>query len=362
MSSTWNKTIKLSVFGESHGEGIGVVVDNLPVGKLIDFEKVMSFMARRAPGEKAGSTTRTEKDIPEILSGIFNGYTTGAPLCAVIRNNNIHSGDYNNISYLARPGHADFTGYIRYDGFNDIRGGGHFSGRLTAPLVFAGAICQQILEQKSIYCGAHILSVHGVSDIGYNTLSPTINEIISVRNKDFPVLDDKCGEKIKQEIETARLNSDSVGGVVECIVAGVPAGIGSPMFDGIENDISSIIFGIPAVRGIEFGSGFAATEMYGSEHNDTFYMDKGKTKTKTNNHGGILGGISSGMPIHFKVAFKPTASISKKQHTINYKEKTEDIIQIKGRHDSCIVTRAVPVVEAVANIAILSQMIQHRKL
>lgn len=362
MSSTWNKTLKLSIFGESHGEAIGVVVDNLPAGEKIDLEEVKLLMARRAPGGKAGSTSREEKDKPEILSGVLNGLTTGAPLCAVIHNTNTRSSDYGNISTLARPGHADFTGYIRYNGYNDIRGGGHFSGRLTAPLVFAGAIAQQILERKNVFCGAHILSIHGVSDLEYNAVSPTIEEITSARHKDFPVLNDKLGYKMKNEIEAARLNSDSVGGIVECIAVGVPAGIGSPMFDGIENDISSIVFGIPAVRGIEFGKGFASTELYGSEHNDEFFIDNNDVKTKTNNHGGVLGGITSGMPIHFKVAFKPTPSIAQQQRTVDYKEKKDSLIEIKGRHDSCLVPRAVPVVEAAANIAILSQMLQQGKI
>ncbi|MBC5786614.1 chorismate synthase [Clostridium facile] len=363
MSSIWNRTIKLSIFGESHGVGIGAVLDNLPPGEPIDMNHVLQFMARRAPNsKKSGSTPRTEADQPEILSGMLDGHTTGVPLCAVIRNTNTRSVDYGNITTLARPGHADFTGDIRYQGANDIRGGGHFSGRLTAPLVFAGAICQQILERRGIYCAAHILSIHGVKDQAFDTVSPDLEQMLTIRTKDFPVIDEKAGNSMRVEIEKARLNLDSVGGIIECMVTGVPAGIGSPMFDGMENDIASMIFGIPAVRGIEFGTGFGAAELLGSQHNDPFYMDGDTVKTKTNHHGGILGGITSGMPIHFKVAIKPTASISQEQDTVDYKQHKDEKLVIHGRHDSCIVVRAVPVVEAAANIAVLSQLMQHNAL
>lgn len=362
MSSMWTREIKLSIFGESHGNGIGAVIDNLPPGEEIDMDKLLAFMARRAPQNgKAGSTARTEADIPEILSGMLGGKTTGAPLCAVIRNTNTRSGDYGNISSLARPGHADFTGHIRYEGYNDVRGGGHFSGRLTAPLVFAGAVCGQILERRGICTAAHILAVHGVEDTPFDTVRPDLEAAMAVRGKKFPVLDDRQGERMQVEIERARLAQDSVGGIVECMVTGVPAGVGSPMFEGMENDIASIVFGIPAVRGVEFGTGFAAAGLRGSEHNDAFYSQDGKVGTTTNHHGGILGGITSGMPIHLKVAFKPTASISLEQDTVDYKKRTNEKLVIKGRHDSCIVPRAVPVVEAAVNTAVLSQLIQHRK-
>lgn len=362
MSSMWNREIKLSIFGESHGNGIGAVLDNLPPGEEIDMEQLLAFLARRAPQNgKAGSTARTEADTPEILSGLLDGRTTGAPLCAVIRNTNTRSGDYGNISTLARPGHADFTGHIRYEGFNDVRGGGHFSGRLTAPLVFAGAVCGQILERRGIYTAVHILSIHGVQDTPFDTVRPDLQAAADVKRKPFPVLDDRQGERMQVEIERARLGQNSVGGIVECMVTGVPAGVGSPMFEGMENDIASIVFGIPAVRGLEFGTGFAAAQLTGMEHNDGFYSEDGQVKTKTNHHGGILGGITSGMPIHFKVAFKPTASISLEQDTIDYKNNTNQKLVIKGRHDSCIVPRAVPVVEAAANIAVLSQLLQHHK-
>lgn len=359
MASVWNRAICLSIFGESHGDAIGVVVDRLPAGEPIDMQEITRFMARRAPNSsKAGSTSRREADVPNIISGVLNGRTTGAPLCAVIQNTNQRSSDYTSMQTLARPGHADYTGSIRYRGFQDGRGGGHFSGRLTAPLVFAGAVCGQILQRRGVMSAAHILSIRNVEDQPFDSVSPDIAQLERLRCKAFPVLDDGRGEKMQAVIEQARQKQDSIGGIVECMIVGVPAGIGSPMFEGIENDISSLVFGIPAVRGIEFGAGFAAASMFGSEHNDEFYADDHKIRTKTNHHGGVLGGISSGMPILFRACIKPTPSIAQSQRTVDYKTGTNATIAIKGRHDSCIVPRAVPVVEAAANIAILSQMIE----
>lgn len=354
MSSNFKGNISISIFGESHGNGIGVVIDNLPAGEKIDFEKVIDFMARRAPKKDGTSTSRSESDFPEIMSGIFENKTTGTPLCAVIKNTDQHSADYKSVSHLARPAHADYTGFVRYNGANDLRGGGHFSGRITAPLVFAGAICGQILENRGIFTGAHILSIKNITDKGFDSVNITADELISVRNRYLPLVDVSKEEQMRQQIENARLQCDSVGGIVECAVVGIPVGIGSPMFDGIENRISQLVFGIPAVKGIEFGAGFDSTNMYGSENNDEFYIESGKILTKTNNHGGILGGISSGMPITLKVAFKPTPSIARAQKTVDYTTMTEETLQIKGRHDPCIVPRAVPCVESAVNIALLS--------
>ena len=360
MSSMWNHNLKISVFGESHGPAIGVTLDNLPPGEHIDTEELMRFMARRAPKKDGTSTQRRESDMPQLLSGLCNNKTTGTPLCAFIQNTDTRSQDYTNVQKLARPGHADYTGAIRYKGFNDVRGGGHFSGRLTAPLVFAGAVCGQILERRSIYTGAHILSVHNIRDDPFNTLEITREEILSVRRKSFPVLNDKKGTAMVTDIEKARLAMDSVGGVVECVSINVPAGIGSPIFEGLENTIAQLVFGIPAVKGIEFGAGFEAAKMLGSQNNDEFYVDdRGHILTKTNNHGGILGGISSGMPIVLRVAFKPTPSISQQQQTVDYGQLTNETIEIIGRHDPCVVPRAVPVVEAAVNIALLSHMLSY---
>lgn len=360
MSSIWNNNISVSIFGESHGPAIGVVIDKLPAGEHIDMDEVLAFMARRAPKKDKTSTQRREKDFPQIMSGLLNNKTTGTPLCAFIPNEDNHSQDYSNISKLARPGHADYTGAIRYHGFNDVRGGGHFSGRLTAPLVFAGAVCGQILERRGIYTGAHISSIHNTIDTPIDPISMTREQIIELRRKEFPVLNDKKGVQMIKDIEKARESLDSLGGVVECCTINVPAGIGSPIFDGLENNIASLIFGIPAVKGLEFGAGFNCSKMLGSENNDEFYVDEqGYVMTKTNYHGGILGGISSGMPITLKVAFKPTPSIARPQETVDYSALKNETINIQGRHDPCVVPRAVPCVEAAVNIAILSNMINY---
>lgn len=350
MSSMTGEKVKISVFGQSHSCGIGIVIDGLPAGKKIDLDNVQTFMERRAPGRNQYSTNRREPDMPEIISGLVNGVTCGAPLCAVIYNKNPHSSDYNNIMDLPRPSHADFTGYMRYNGFNDVAGGGHFSGRLTAPLCFAGAVCMQILESYGISVQAHILKIKDVYDDKFN---PVNVENYEIGKKDFPAINDTAGDKMKALIDNARENCDSVGGIVECAVTGVGAGYGDPMFDGVENRLAKNIFGIPAVKGIEFGNGFEATELFGSENNDDFCITDGEIKTVTNNAGGINGGITNGMPIIFDVAFKPTPSIFKEQNSVSLKGKTEEKLQIKGRHDPCIVQRAVPVVEAVAALTMI---------
>lgn len=360
MASTFSDNIGFTIFGESHGTAIGVVMDNVPPGETIDLDKIYKFMGRRAPKKDGTSTMRNEKDIPQIVSGYYNGKTTGTPLTAIIANTDQHSKDYGNIAKLARPGHADYTGALRYKGFNDVRGGGHFSGRLTAPLCFAGAVAGQIIEKRGIYVGAHISEIHGIKDKDFDPINTTREDILDIREKDFPVIVDVQGNEMKKEILNARSEKDSVGGIIQCIAINVPAGIGSPMFDGLENTIARLIFGIPAVKGLEFGAGFDVAEMNGSENNDEFYVDdNGFVATRTNNHGGILGGISSGMPITLRVAFKPTASISREQNTINYSEMTNEKLVVKGRHDPCIVPRAVPCVEAAVNLAILNHMLEY---
>lgn len=360
MASIWNHNLSIQIFGESHGPAIGVVMDNLPPGERIDVGELMHFMSRRAPKTDLTSTQRREADLPQIMSGVCNDRTTGTPLCAFIQNTDTRSKDYSNLSKLARPGHADYTGALRYRGFNDVRGGGHFSGRLTAPLVFAGAVCGQMLERRGIYVGAHILNIHGVKDQSFRDLGISREDFISLRKRKFPVLNKEKGEKMTVEIEKAHLACDSVGGIVECMAINVPAGVGSPMFDGLENSIAQLIFGIPAVKGLEFGAGFKVAKMTGSQNNDEFYVDeRGHVLTSTNHHGGILGGISSGMPILLRVAFKPTASISQPQNTIDYSNLKNDTLVVEGRHDPCIVPRAVPVVEAAVNIALLSHMLDY---
>ena len=349
--------LSVSIFGESHGAGIGVVIDGLPAGIELDTEKILSFMARRAPKKDGMSTRRSEKDTPEILSGFYNGKTTGTPLSAVIRNTDTRSQDYGNIVSAARPGHADYTGYMRYNGANDPRGGGHFSGRLTAPLVFAGAVCGQILEKRGINSCAHILAIDGVYDESFDTLDISEDTMESIKCRTMPVIDESKGDEMKEHVRAAAEALDSVGGIVECAVIGLPAGIGSPMFDGLENRISQAVFGIPAVKAIAFGKGFGFAEMRGSEANDPMYMDNGTVKTSTNNNGGIYGGISSGMPVIFTVAVKPTPSIAQPQKTVDFISGQNAELVIKGRHDACIVPRAVPVVEAAVNIAVLSFLI-----
>lgn len=361
--SSWGNTVKISIFGESHGVGIGVVIDGLPSGEAIDMDAVLLQMARRAPGNDKAATPRKEADQPEVLSGMLNGYTTGAPLCAVIRNTNTRSQDYSNLLTTPRPSHADFTGFVRYGGFNDVRGGGHFSGRLTAPLVFAGAVCRQILARRGVNIAAHIASIGTIQDERFNPtdISPELMERLS--KEKFGLIDRKKETAMRALIEDCCTKQDSIGGTIECAATGMPAGIGSPMFDGIENVLASILFGIPAVKGVEFGSGFDGCALRGSQNNDSFcYDDGGQVKTKTNNHGGILGGISSGMPILFRVAVKPTASISQKQQSVNLQEHTNTEVEIHGRHDPCITVRAVPVVEAATAVALLNLMMEGTKL
>ncbi len=347
---------KVTVFGQSHSAEIGATIEGLPAGFCPDMEKVYAFMERRAPGRDRFSTQRKEADLPEIVSGLVDGVACGSPLTAVIKNKDQKSTDYENLKLVPRPGHADYTAYVKYDGNNDIRGGGQFSGRMTAPLCFAGALALQILEEKGIHIGCHIEAIHNVKDERFSPTGVTKEDLDGVKEKEFPVISDFVRVKMEAEIDRARDNQDSVGGVIECAVVGIPVGIGGPLFGGIEGEISRNIFAVPAVKGIEFGAGFSASGMYGSENNDEFYFDGDVVKTKTNNAGGILGGISNGMPLVFRVAIKPTPSISREQNSVNLKTKESEKLIIKGRHDPCIVKRAVPVIEAVAAITILNML------
>lgn len=356
MSSTYGDKIKISVFGESHGTAIGVVIDGLPAGVKIDMDKVLVQMARRAPGRDKTATPRLEKDFPKVLSGMLDNTLTGAPLCAVIENTNTKSSDYSNLLSCPRPGHSDYPAFIKYNASNDIRGGGHFSGRLTAPIVFAGAICRQILEQKGIKIVAHINSIGTAYDTPLNPIEID-NELISRLNQmQFTLIDNSAEERMREQVEDARLNLDSIGGTIECAVTGIEAGIGDPMFDGIEGVIAKAVFGIPAIKGIEFGKGFELAQMRGSQSNDPYCYKDGKVVTTTNNMGGILGGITNGMPIIFRAVVKPTPSIASKQNTVDLQTKENAELEIKGRHDPCIVPRAVPVIEAVTAIAIINML------
>ena len=345
MSSVFiGQRIRLSIFGQSHSEAIGMTLDGLPAGLPVDLEQLQVFLNRRAPGGNSWSTPRREEDRPEFLCGIKDGFTCGAPLTAVIRNTNTRSKDYSALRTVPRPGHADFTAAIKHGGYQDYAGGGHFSGRLTAPLCIAGGILLQQLQRMDITIDARIAAIAGIWD--EKPFDRTVAE------KEFPVLDDAAAGKMLAVIKEAREAGDSVGGIVECVAHGVPAGIGEPMFDGLENQIAKICFAIPAVKGIEFGAGFAAASMRGSEHNDPFFIENGKIRTMTNNAGGILGGISDGMPLIFRIAIKPTPSISRTQQSVNLETMLPDTLAVIGRHDPCIVPRAVPVTEAAAALAI----------
>lgn len=343
MSSSYGENIKLTIFGQSHSPAIGMTLEGIPAGNRIDMAALQKFMTRRAPGGASWSTPRKEADLPEFLGGLVDDTTCGAPLAAVIRNTNTKSSDYEELKRVPRPGHADLTAQIKYGGFQDVSGGGHFSGRLTAPMCIAGGICRQLLANEGIKVMARVLSVGDIKDEG--ELSEPLDEKI------FPVVNDGQGEKMKALIDEVRSEGDSIGGVIECVVTGLPAGIGDPMFDGMENRIAQIVFGIPAVKGLEFGAGFEVAKKRGSENNDPYRVVDGRIVAETNNAGGILGGITNGMPLVFRAAFKPTPSIAREQKSVDMKALNDETLEVKGRHDPCIVVRAVPVVEAAAAIA-----------
>lgn len=357
MSSEFGHLLKISVFGQSHGKAIGVVVDGLPAGEAIDLDELQAFLDRRKPGKNRLSTARKESDAPTFLSGLENGKTCGAPLCAVIQNADQHSSDYAGLTDTPRPGHADYTAAVKWGGQADMRGGGHFSGRLTAPLCIAGGIAKQILARRGIHVGAHLAEVAGIADDPF-PLYPTAELFEKLAAKDFPVLDDGAGERMQQAILAAREELDSVGGIVECAAIGLPAGLGDPMFDGVENRLAAALFGIPAVKGVEFGAGFAAARSRGSENNDAFSVQNGAVVTETNHAGGILGGITNGMPILLRTAMKPTPSIARAQKTVRLSQMEEISLEIRGRHDPCIAHRAVPVVEAVTAAVLLDLLLE----
>lgn len=353
MASDWGRRLRLSLFGESHGPGVGVVLDAPPPGQQIDLEALAAFMARRAPSGGSYSTRRKETDRVEVLSGLYNGMTTGTPLAMLIKNADTHSADYENLKNHPRPSHADYTGSVRYGGYNDHRGGGHFSGRLTAPLVAAGGIAKQILAGRGVQVGAHLLAVGGEQDRYYQSVALTPEELLLPGSRTFPVLCEEAGARMLAAIEAVRMQGDSLGGVIECGIVGLAAGLGDPMFWGVENAISSLVFGIPAVRGIEFGAGFSAAAMQGSQHNDCWCKQGESVATVTNHHGGIVGGITSGMPVVFRVAMKPTPSISRPQETLSLESGQIQRLVVEGRHDPCLAVRAVPCVEAAAALAAL---------
>ena len=347
--SQYGEHLHLTIFGQSHAPAIGMTLEGLPAGEAIDMEALQDFLNRRAPGQNEWSTPRKEADVPEFLSGLVGNVTCGTPLTAIIRNTNTRSGDYAGLSVVPRPGHADFTAAVKYGGHADFAGGGAFSGRLTAPLCIAGGICLQLLRRRGITVISRIAAIGGVTDTAPLTASTA--------GKPFPVVEDAAGEAIRAAIAAAKAEGDSVGGIIECAVLGLPVGLGGPLFDGMEGKIASIIFGIPAVKGIEFGAGFAAAALRGSENNDAFTVENGTVKTVTNHCGGILGGITNGMPLTFRTAFKPTPSIAKEQQSVNLTSLTPETLRVQGRHDPCIVPRAVPCVEAAAAVAVYDALL-----
>ena len=353
MSSSIGENLRLILFGQSHSPAIGMTLEGFPAGFAIDTEKLSRFLGRRAPGRNAWSTQRKEADAPEFLSGLVGDTTCGTPLTAIIRNTDIRSRDYEMLKRIPRPGHADYTAEIKYRGFQDAAGGGHFSGRLTAPLCIAGGICLQYLEKQGISVYARIAAIGGIPDKG---------ELLqSVAEKEFPVISESQGEKMKALIADKRQEGDSVGGIVECAATGLPAGLGDPIFGGLESRLSAMLFGIPAVKGVEFGDGFGAAARTGSENNDAYRMIGGEVKTETNHAGGILGGISTGMPLILRAAFKPTPSIAKKQLSVDLPERKDAEITVPGRHDPCIVPRAVPVVEAAVAVVLTDALLGRKR-
>lgn len=359
MSSIWGNNIKISIFGESHGEAIGAVIDSIPAGLKLDMDKIFVQMARRAPGQGKTSTPRAEKDFPKIISGVQNGFTTGAPICAIIENTNTKSGDYKNISLTPRPSHSDYPAFVKYGGYNDIRGGGHFSGRLTAPLVFAGSICRQILEEYGIVIGGHIAQIGKVHDKGFDLNNISTDLLNSLSQTPFATIDDDAKTQMENAINDARMAQDSIGGIVECATTGLNVGIGANIFSSVESKLSSILFSIPAVKGVEFGLGFNFAEKLGSQVNDQYKTDGEKITTTTNFNGGILGGMTNGAPIVLRVAFKPTPSISKPQQSVDLATMENKELVINGRHDPCIVGRALPVVEAAVAIGLLDLILEN---
>ena len=360
MGSTYGKVLKISIFGESHGEVIGAVIDGFPEGIAIDDAFISAEMARRAPGGPL-STNRNESDQVKIVSGILGEFSTGAPICGIIENSDTRSKDYDKFRNVPRPSHADYTGGLRYKGYNDPRGSGHFSGRLTAPLVFCGALCKLYLRSKGIEIGSHFRSIGDASEkslIEYPQDWVNVQLFKTLRGKELSFIEDDSMKKAIHNINEAREDLDSIGGQVECAILGVEPGYANPMMETIESRIAALAFSVPAVKGIEFGAGFAFSGKKGSEANDCYIIEEGKVKLETNNNGGCLGGISNGAPIIFNVVFKPTPSIGKPQETLNLFTEEMEALEIKGRHDPCIAVRGLPVIEAIAAIAISDIIIE----
>ena len=360
MASTFGNVLRLSIFGQSHSPAIGCSLDGIPAGIAVDGDKLQEFLDRRAPGRDETATKRREADRAHIIAGIVDGHTTGAPIAGIIENTNTRSKDYSGLRRVPRPGHADYPARIKYENFHDVAGGGHFSGRLTAPLCIAGGIALQALEACGVHVCAHVAQIGGISDLPMDDMVWREADRKAILENDLPCIDAAAAKRMREEVLAARDDLDSIGGIVECGIYGLPAGIGDPMFDGMENRIASIAFGIPAVKGVEFGMGFAVAAMRGSENNDPYRIDPetGKATVESNNAGGILGGITTGAPVMWRMAVKPTPSIGREQDSIDMDTNENAELTIHGRHDPCIVPRAVPVAEAAAALAVLDALLE----
>ena len=358
MSYSFGKNFKVTLFGQSHSEDLGIVIEGISAGYKINKDLIRKNLERRRPGKNKFSTARKEDDDFKIVSGEVEGITCGAPLCALIENKDQRSKDYDNLKDRPRPSHADYPVYVKFKGFNDIRGGGQFSGRMTAPIVIAGSIAEDLLLKRGIKIYSRIKSLGQASDIDINLNEIAEEKFSILKNEDFPVFQNEAREKMQEEILRAKEDGDSIGGIVETFVLNMPKGIGEPFFDSLESVISHAVFSVPGIRGIEFGSGFEAAKMHGSSHNDEYYYENGEVKTRTNNHGGIIGGLSSGMPIIFRTAVKPTSSIAKTQNTISLKDKKNVNLKIVGRHDPSIVPRALVAIEMITALAILDLVME----
>ena len=358
MSYSFGKNFKVTLFGQSHSEGLGIVIEGISAGYKINKDLIRKNLDRRRPGKNKFSTARKEDDDFKIVSGEVDGITCGAPICAIIENKDQRSKDYENLKDRPRPSHADYPAYVKFNGFNDIRGGGQFSGRMTAPIVIAGSIAEDLLLKRGIKIYSRIKSLGQASDIELDLKEIKEEKFSVLKNEDFPVFHDEAREKMQEEILKEKEEGDSLGGIVETFILNMPAGIGEPFFDSLESVISHAVFSVPGIRGIEFGSGFEAAKMWGSSHNDEYYYENGEVKTKTNNHGGIIGGLSSGMPIIFRTAVKPTSSIAKRQNTISLRDKKNVDLEIVGRHDPSIVHRALVAIEMISAIAILDLVME----
>ncbi|MDU5805955.1 MAG: chorismate synthase [Peptoniphilus harei] len=358
MSYSFGKNFKVTLFGQSHSSEIGLVIDGIKAGYKINRDLIAKNLDRRRPGRNEFSTPRKEEDYYELVSGEVDDITCGAPLCAIIKNKDQRSKDYDNLRDMPRPSHADYPAYVKYSSNNDIRGGGQFSGRMTAPLVIGGSIAEDLLMERGIKIYSRIKSI-GLSDDSEINLEDIKEEnFYDFKNQDFPVINPSSREKMKEEILKAKKEGDSIGGIVETFILNMPVGIGEPFFDSLESVISHAVFSVPGVKGIEFGSGFEAAKMLGSVHNDPYYYENNEIKTRTNNHGGIIGGLSTGMPIVFRTAVKPTSSIAKAQDTVSLKDKSNSKLKIVGRHDPSIVPRALVAIEMITAIALLDLVME----